>query len=142
MSHPPVAALAVVCALIEREGRILIAQRPAHKHLGLCWEFPGGKKEAGESSEQALRREMAEELRCKIQVLEALPPSRHAYPTLVVDLLPFIAVLAADSSEPQPIEHVAIKWVTLEELDHYPLAPADLPVVAFYRTRRARLPGI
>jgi 8-oxo-dGTP diphosphatase len=142
VSLSPTAALSVVCALIEREGRILIAQRPAHKHLGLCWEFPGGKKEDGESSEQALRREMAEELRCKIQVLEALPPSRHVYPTMVIDLLPFVAVLAKDSAEPQPIEHLAIKWVTLDELDRHTLAPADLPVVASYRARRAHLPGI
>jgi len=129
----PASPLAVVCALIEREGRVLIAQRPAHKHLALAWEFPGGKIEAGETPEAALGREIGEELNCQIIVGKALPASVHAYQTLTIRLHPFLAGLSPESPEPAPAEHVALAWVSPEELDSYPLAPADLPVVEAYR---------
>jgi len=125
--------LAVVCALIERGGRVLIAQRPAHKHLALTWEFPGGKIEAGESPEAALCREIGEELHCQLIVGQALPPSVHAYATVTIQLHPFLAGLSPESPEPSPAEHLAIAWVSLEELEAYTLAPADLPVVEEYR---------
>jgi len=125
--------LAVVCALIEREGRVLIAQRPAHKHLALAWEFPGGKIEAGESPEAALCREIGEELNCQIIVGQALPTSLYTYATITIRLHPFLAVLSPESPEPSPAEHIAIAWVSSEELEAYALAPADLPVVEDYR---------
>jgi 8-oxo-dGTP diphosphatase len=134
-SPPSPAPLEVVCALIERDGRVLIAQRPAHKHLGLLWEFPGGKIEAGEPAGDALRREIREELRCDIVLGDALPPALHAYPKITVRLHGFVATLAPGSPEPVAAEHAALAWVRTDELDDYPLAPADYPVLASYRRR-------
>ena len=134
-SPPSPAPLEVVCALIERDGRVLIAQRPAHQHLGLLWEFPGGKIEAGEPAGDALRREIREELRCDIVLGDALPPALHAYPKITVRLHGFVATLAPGSPEPVAAEHAALAWVRPDELDDYPLAPADYPVLASYRRR-------
>lgn len=134
-SSPP---LSVVCALIERKGRVLIAQRPSHKHLALAWEFPGGKIEAGETAPEAVRREIREELRCEIHVGDRLPSAVHTYPTVAIELIPFLATLDEDSDLPNPVEHCAIKWVLPEELALHDLAPADLPIVQSYcRLRRA-----
>lgn len=120
----------VVCAVIEDgAGRVLVAQRPAHKHLGLKWEFAGGKVEPGESPEAALVREIKEELGCEIAIARALLPFTHDYGTVVIEMFPFVCALAAGSSAPHPHEHVAVRWVTREELRGLDLAPADWPVV-------------
>jgi 8-oxo-dGTP diphosphatase len=130
----------VVCAVIEdREGRVLVAQRPARKHLGLKWEFAGGKVEPGESPEAALIREIREELGCAIVVERALPSLTHDYGSVRIEMFPFICSLAAGSCAPHPHEHAAAKWVPLAELRTLDLAPADWPVVAMLRERdRAR----
>ena len=120
----------VVCALIlDTEGRVLLAQRPAHKHLGLKWEFPGGKVEPTESPELALVREIREELACEIQIDRALPPYRHHYPTVAIEMFPFICTLAPGSTPPHPHEHVALAWVATKDVASYDLAPADLPLL-------------
>jgi 8-oxo-dGTP diphosphatase len=137
-SPPSPAPLDVVCALIERDGCVLIAQRPAHKHLGLLWEFPGGKIEVGEPAGDALRREIREELRCDIVLGDALPPALHAYPKITVRLHGFVATLAPGSPEPVAVEHAALAWVRPEALDAYALAPADYPVLASYRGQSQR----
>lgn len=134
-SPPPLpdpAAIPVACALIERDGTVLIAQRPAHKHLGGQWEFPGGKIEPGESPAAALRREIEEELRCRIEVGPALPPSPHSYPTTTIVLHPFICHLAPGSPEPTPVEHTALRWLSPAELATTSLAAADRPIVHHY----------
>lgn len=125
------APIPVVCALIEREGRVLIAQRPAHKHLPLQWEFPGGKVEPGEAAEDAIVREIREELGCRIVVTRPLPRSTYAY-AVTIEMIPFVCRLAPDSPEPHAIEHLGLRWVTLAELSAFALAPADLPVVKSY----------
>lgn len=125
--RPPVP---VTCALIlDTAGRVLLAQRPAHKHLGLKWEFPGGKIEATETPEAALRREIREELACDIQVERALPSFLHDYTSVVIEMFPFICRLTAESRPPHPHEHVAIAWVNPHELREYDLAPADVPLI-------------
>jgi 8-oxo-dGTP diphosphatase len=87
--------LPVVCALIEDgAGRVLLAQRPAHKHLGFKWEFPGGKVEAGEPPAAALARELREELGCEVTALAALPCSRHDYGSVTIEMIPFVCRLA------------------------------------------------
>lgn len=120
----------VVCALIEDDaGRLLVARRPAHKHLGGLWEFPGGKVEAGEDAAGALVREIREELGC-----EALPGARlravtHAYATVTVRLTPFLARLAP-GAEPVASEHEALRWVTRAEIGELEMPAADGPIVA------------
>jgi 8-oxo-dGTP diphosphatase len=129
--------VAVVCALIEdAKGRVLVAQRPAHKHLGGLWEFPGGKVEPGETSEAALRREIAEELGCEIEVGAALAAVRHEYAEVTIELMPFAARLAAGSPAPESREHQALRWVTAEELAALPMPAADAPILAEWAALR------
>lgn len=134
---PSSAPISVVCVLLERNDRVLIAQRPPHKHLGLAWEFPGGKVEPGETREQSLAREIQEELGCALTAVAELPTRDHDYPGFTIRMTPFIATLAPGSAEPSPTEHVAIAWVSLDELSQRALAPADLPILADYRQWKA-----
>jgi 8-oxo-dGTP diphosphatase len=127
--------ISVVCALIERDGQVLVAQRPPHKHLPLKWEFPGGKVETGEDPATALEREIQEELGCRLVNLTRLPSSFHEYPDRTIEMLPFLAQLAPGSPEPHAHEHVALKWVEPAELLTIDLAGADLPILANYLAR-------
>ena len=127
---PPVSIpIAVVCAVIERDGLILLAQRPPNKLLPLKWEFAGGKVEPGEAPAAAIVREIREELGCDIVITRALPPFIHDYKTVVIEMIPFVCTLTAASSEPHPHEHVALAWVKPADLTTYDLAAADLPLV-------------
>lgn len=138
-ASPP---LPVVCAVLEdSSGRVLAAQRPAHKHLGLQWEFPGGKLEPGELPAPALARELREELGCAIVVAHALPTFTHDYGTVVIALTPFVCRLAPGSPAPHALEHAALRWVPPADLLTLDLAAADLPVVASYRAYLATLPS-
>ena len=126
--------LPVVAAVIEDgAGRVLVAQRPAHKHLALKWEFPGGKVEANETPEAALARELREELGIEIEILRALPRFTHDYGDVNIAMIPFVCRLAPTSAAPHAHEHVALRWVLREGLATLDLAPADLPVVAALR---------
>lgn len=131
-SAPP--PIPVVCALVERDGTVLVAQRPAHKHLPFKWEFPGGKVEPGETPEAAIVRELREELGVAFVVTRALPRFTHAYAE-TIEMIPFVGRLAPDSPAPHPHEHVALQWLRPEALAAIDLAAADLPVVAAYRGR-------
>src|SRR5258706_7701980 len=83
-------AIPVVCAVIEDgAGRVLVAQRPAHKHLGLKWEFAGGKVEPGEAPEAAVVREIKEELGCEIAIIRPLARFTHDYGSVVIEMIPF-----------------------------------------------------
>jgi 8-oxo-dGTP diphosphatase len=120
----------VVCAVIyDNGGKILLAQRPAHKHLGLLWEFPGGKVERGESPEDALIREIKEELGCDITIGRALSRFQHDYGSVVIEMYPFVCALTPNSLPAHPHEHKALAWVAPHALATYDLAPADWPVV-------------
>lgn len=125
MSEPPVP---VVCALIERDGDLLLARRPAHKHLGGKWEFPGGKVEPGESPAAAIAREIAEELGCTIAVVRLLPRHRHDYARGPIEMIPHVVRLAPGSPEPAAREHDALAWVPAADVAGYDLADADIPV--------------
>ncbi|MEZ5387100.1 MAG: (deoxy)nucleoside triphosphate pyrophosphohydrolase [Prosthecobacter sp.] len=125
----PALPVFVVCAILFREGRILLAQRPPGKKLAGMWEFAGGKIEPGESAENALHRELQEELGCEVSILRELAPVTHDYPWCRVVMTPFICELAPGSAEPHPHEHTELAWVKPENLRDYDLAPADLPVV-------------
>jgi 8-oxo-dGTP diphosphatase len=124
----------VVCAVIfDATGRALLAQRPAHKHLGLKWEFPGGKVEAGEAPEAALFRELREELGCDVFIRRALPHFTHDYGTVVIEMIPFVCELAPASPPPHAREHAALAWVEVADLKNFDLAPADWPVLGHLR---------
>ncbi len=119
---PPLpAAVRVLAAVIERAGRYLICQRPAHKRHGGLWEFPGGKLEPGESDEDAATREMQEELGVRVTAVgteqllvhDAGSPFHIAFVPVVIE------------GEPACLEHAALAWVTPEEMAQYNLAPSD-----------------
>jgi len=125
---PPVS---VVCALIWNPSRteLLIARRPPGKHLEGLWEFPGGKIDPGESSTQALHRELQEELGCQVEILLTLSEISHTYPWVEILMTPFVCVLTPDSPPPQTLEHTELAWVTWDQLPQYDLAAADLPLL-------------
>jgi 8-oxo-dGTP diphosphatase len=125
------APVPVVCAVIvNTAGLVLVAQRPPHKHLGLKWEFPGGKVEPGERPERALAREIAEELGCEIEIGRRLPHVTHDYGSVTIEMIPFVCGLRAGSAA-HPREHVAVAWLPVAELrgGAVDLAPADVPVL-------------
>lgn len=113
----------VVAALIQKDGRFLICQRPAHKARGLLWEFVGGKVEPGESKAQALIRECREELGVTVTVQDVFMEVTHEYPDLTVHLTLFYARIA--EGEPQKLEHNDLRWITPREIPQYPFCPAD-----------------
>jgi 8-oxo-dGTP diphosphatase len=120
----------VTCAIIERDGLVLAAQRSAAMATPLKWEFPGGKIDGGESSEECLRRELSEELGINVRVGKNLPPATHDYPAFIVTLYPFICTI--DSGEIVLHEHAAISWLPPEQLHTLDWAEADLPVIESY----------
>ncbi len=133
----PVRHLTVAAGVLRDEaGRILLTRRPAGRHMGGLWEFPGGKVEAGESPRAALARELREELGIHVQPRGLLHRSRHHEPGLVIDLL-FFKVDAGEGS-PAPLEGLEIVWVGPEELPRYPMPPADAGLVAFLRAPSTR----
>ena len=113
----------VVAALIWKNNKFMICQRPAHKARGLLWEFVGGKVELGETKEQALIRECKEELNVLLSVGDVFMDVVHEYPDLTVHLTLFNATIA--KGEPQKIEHNDIQWITPSEIQNYEFCPAD-----------------
>ena len=114
-----------VCAIIIRDHQVLLCQRAPGKHLAGSWEFPGGKVEEDEEAVAALQREIREELACSIEVGEALPALEHHYPALSLRLQAFPCRLAPSSPEPRALEHAAIRWMPLQEVETLELAGAD-----------------
>ena len=112
------------------DGRILIARRPQDKHQGGLWEFPGGKVEPGESPEEALIRELEEELgvSTKTACLAPLTFASHSYESF--HLLMPLFVCRKWQGIPQAKEHAALKWVRPQQLRDYPMPPADIPLIA------------
>jgi len=117
----------VVGAAIMRDGKLFTAQRPAGKEIGLKWEFPGGKIEAGETAQQALVREIREELKTEVQVNEYIATVRHQYPTFHLTMQVFRCTLKGP--EPVLTEHVDSRWITDQEIDSLDWAPADYKIL-------------
>jgi 8-oxo-dGTP diphosphatase len=123
----------VVCAIIERDGRFLIARRSAGRHLARKWEFPGGKVEAGETEVEALERELQEELGVRVTLVERLTPVEHRYPDRSLRLIAWRCTLAG--SEPEAGEHEELRWIGIGEAHEYDFPEADLPILAEYRLK-------
>ncbi|HEY5041232.1 MAG TPA: 8-oxo-dGTP diphosphatase MutT [Verrucomicrobiae bacterium] len=113
----------VSAALIFRDNKLLITQRHAKSHLGEFWEFPGGKREAEETFEQCLVREIREELGVEVAVGELFEEISHDYPEKSVHLKFFICQLV--SGEPQPLDCAAVKWIEKAELAAHKFPAAD-----------------
>ena len=119
----------VVAAVIFREGKVLCVQRAEHEkeYVSLKWEFPGGKVEVGESREEALVREIEEELATEIHELQYLMTVEHSYPDFHLTMHAYTCALKAEEVELR--EHVGMKWLPVEELDQLDWAAADVRVV-------------
>ena len=118
----------VVAALIFREGKVLCVQRPDNReYISLKWEFPGGKVEVSESREQALMREIKEELVVEIHELQYLTTVEHSYPDFHLTMHAYTCALK--TGEVTLKEHVAAQWLAAEELGQLDWAAADVPVV-------------
>ena len=123
----------VVAALIWREEKFMICQRPAHKARGLLWEFVGGKTEKGETLEAALIRECREELDVLIKVNDIFTEVVHHYPDIDIKLTLFNAEIA--EGEPKMLEHNDIKWIAVSEIDNYDFCPADEDILKLLKSR-------
>ena len=122
--------LVVAAALVDADNRVLIAQRPEGKQLAGLWEFPGGKLDPGERPEDALIRELAEELgiRVKAPCLAPLTFASHAYEEF--HLLMPLYVCRKWEGVVAPAEGQAIKWARPRDLRNYAMPPADAPLIA------------
>jgi mutator protein MutT len=117
----------VSAALVFRDGKLLITQRHAGAHLGGLWEFPGGKREPGESFEKCLERELKEELGIEVAVGQAVESLTHAYPEKTVSLKFFRCRWLRN--EPRALECSAFRWVSAAELAQYEFPAADARLI-------------
>ena len=127
------ALLVSAVALIDPDGRVLLAQRPEGKSMAGLWEFPGGKVEAGETPEVALIRELQEELGIDTweSCLAPLTFASHSYEDFHL-LMPLFACRKWKGT-PQPREGQTLKWVRANKLRDYPMPPADVPLIPILR---------
>ena len=121
--------LVVACELVDADGRVLIAQRPKGKELEGLWEFPGGKIDPGERPEDALIRELKEELGVTVKpaCLAPLTFASHSYDGF--HLLMPLYVCRRWEGFAQPLDGQALKWVWPKDLRNYPMPPADAPLI-------------
>jgi 8-oxo-dGTP diphosphatase len=125
--------LVVAVALVDADKRVLIAQRPEGKQLAGLWEFPGGKLNPGERPEQALIRELKEELGIEVKeaCLAPLTFASHAYETF--HLLMPLYICRRWEGVPRPLEGQKLAWARVNELRNYPMPPADEPLIPMLR---------
>jgi 8-oxo-dGTP diphosphatase len=126
--------LVAACALIDPDGRVLLAQRPQGKSMAGLWEFPGGKIEPGERPEQSLIRELKEELNIDVKeaCLAPLTFASHAYSDFHLLMPLYVCRRWAGMVEAR--EQQALKWVRPNELRNYPMPPADEPLISHLTT--------
>ena len=131
-SKRPIVIVAA-CALLDQKGAVLIAKRPPGRPLAGLWEFPGGKIEPGEEPEEALIRELHEELGIETATscLAPIAFASHGYETFHL-LMPVFACRKW-AGTPQPREGQMLKWVMPADFARYPMPPADVPLVALLR---------
>ena len=122
----------VVAGLIQDEkGRFLVTRRRAGSHLAGFWEFPGGKRESGESLEDALRRELEEELSARFEIGERVETARWEYPERTIVIHFYRCRLESGTIEPR--EDQAMAWVAPDRLSDFDFPPADRDVIARLR---------
>ena len=132
----PKMLLVSAVALIDIDGRVLLAQRPADKSMAGLWEFPGGKIKAGETPETALIRELREELNIdtSLSCLAPLSFASHNYDAYddqdAFHLLMLMFVCRRWQGRPQPMEGGILKWVRPQNLRDYPMPTADIPLIS------------
>lgn len=121
------------CALVDADGRVLVAQRPDDKPMGGLWEFPGGKLEEGETPEACVIRELREELAIDTasSCLAPLTFASHRYDTF--HLLMPLYICRIWQGTPQPLSAQALRWLAPRALFHLPMPPADKPLIAMLR---------
>jgi 8-oxo-dGTP diphosphatase len=121
--------LVAACALIDADGRVLVAERPAGRAMAGLWEFPGGKLEFGERPEQTLVRELKEELAIKVDeaCLAPLTFASHAYPEFHLLMPLYVCRRWHGTATAQEGQKLA--WVRPNRLRDYPMPPADLPLI-------------
>ena len=125
----------VCAALIQKDGRFLVAQRRLNDRFGGLWEFPGGSREAGESLEACVKREMQEELGVGVEVKKELATFEDEIPTLKICVHLFDCNIVKGT--PQPIECQALRWVALEGLPLLPLAQVDRKIFNWLRLKKS-----
>ena len=133
MNTPQPLILVVAAALVDPDGRVLIAQRPEGKSMAGLWEFPGGKIEAGEPPEDALIRELAEELDIAVKEACLAPFTFVSHNYGDFHLLMPLFVCRRWEGEPRPRHHASLKWVRPKDLTQYPMPAADLPLIPMLR---------
>lgn len=130
-------ATQVVCLVLQdSSGAVLATLRPEGKALGSHWEFPGGKVESGESPENALRREIEEELCFSVTDLRPLPGVRHTYDFGEIYLMPFLSE-CRQRPDFHLAEHAEARWVSLSDWRKLKWAPADVPIVQSLEQKEA-----
>ena len=127
LGMPFKASIEVAAALVFDSDRLLIAQRPPGVHLEGLWEFPGGKRELGETYEACLLREIREELGCEVLVGPMLHEAEHAYPEKCVRIRFFQCQLV--SGIPEPLECAALRWVSPSSLGQFQFPEADQALI-------------
>lgn len=121
--------LVVAAALYARDGRVLLQQRSPDRTMAGLWEFPGGKVEEGETPEEALARELREELGIRIEPCAFEPVAFASEPLGERHLLLLLYRVDAWIGEPQALDAAALRWVTVDEMRGLPMPPADVPLV-------------
>ena len=114
-------------AVIERNGRYLICQRHHHDSFGDLWEFPGGKREVGESWQACLRRELREEIGVTVRAVKAYDVMRHTFSDGTVFFRVFRCSIARGT--PRPLDSQALRWVLASQLKHYQFPPANRQLI-------------
>lgn len=125
----PKLVIVVAAVLIDRDDKVLLAQRPEGKAMAGLWEFPGGKLEDGETPEAALARELREELGIAVDQQNFVPWTFASHSYEDFHLLMPVYLCRSWQGSPQPCEHQALAWVSVDQLERYSMPPADEPLV-------------
>lgn len=123
----------VVCGIIWKDGKVFIARRKPEKSMGGYWEFPGGKIEKSENEEQALKRELKEELGMEVLVGKRIGQNTHKYETITIELIAYECEFISASY--QLTDHDEYNFVNPENLTNFNLAPADLFIVEILKLK-------